>query len=786
MKFSELWLRSHVNPQLDSDALGDLLTMAGLEVEASEPVAGAFSGVVVARVREVAAHPDADRLRVCQVDSGSGDVLQIVCGAPNVHEGALVPCALVGAVLPGGMEIRAARLRGVSSAGMLCSGRELGLENSPEGLLLLPDDAPPGMDIREYLRLDDRLFTLKLTPNRADCLGMRGLAREVAALTGSPLHWPAPDAVAAVGQPTMAIRVEAAQACPLYCIQELTGIDPTAPTPVWMRERLERSGLRSLGAVVDVTNYVLLEYGQPLHAFDADRLRGPIAVRLARPGEQLVLLNGQNVELQPDMLVIADAQGPQALAGIMGGAASAVSDTTTRVVLEAAFFDPDAIAGRARSLGFSTDASHRFERGVDFAAVREALQRATGLLLSICGGQAAPVAEVSHALPERKPIRLRSARVARLLGIHIDDGQIEAYLQRLGFTLRPEMDGFEVVPPSFRFDQALEVDLIEELARLHGYDRIEAQVPQAPSRMLQFSETRRTENKLRDILVARDYREVVTYSFVDAAVEAELAPDLKPVMLLNPIASQMGVMRSTLMGGLLDVLQENLNRKQDRVRIMEFGRCFIATDGGYHQPVRVGGLAFGSAVAEQWGQAARAVDFYDMKGDLEAMVHPRELRFEAAAHPALHPRQSARVLIDGQPVGWIGSLHPAIVQRRQLSMAPMLFELEIGPLLAASVPRAEPLSRFQPVRRDLAVLIDQHVEAQAVCDALLAAGIPVVKEVALFDQYRGKHIDSDKKSLAFRVVLQDNHKTLTDEEVDEAMAQLTALLQRHFGAGLRS
>lgn len=785
MKFSELWLRSYVNPPLDSAALSHLLTMAGLEVEAMEPVAADFSGIVVGHVLSVAPHPDADRLRVCEVDAGTGTPLQIVCGAANVSAGVRVPCALVGARLPG-FEIKKAKLRGVESLGMLCSARELGMAEVADGLLLLPPDAPVGQDVREYLRLNDNVLTLKLTPNRSDCLSLMGIAREVAALTGSEMMVPEVAVPPVSAQAVPEIRVMAAEACPRYCGQVLSDLNPAAVTPEWMVERLARSGVRSLGAVVDITNYVMLETGQPLHAFDLAKLSGAIEVRMANAGESLVLLNEQSVKLDSDMLVIGDQAGVQALAGIMGGAASAVDADTSSIFLESAFFHPDYIAGRARRLGLSTDASHRFERGVDFAATQHALSRAAQLIVEICGGNASAVTEVVHELPERRAICLRPARASKILGIEFSHAEVAKWLQRLGFVFAEDGDGFQVTPPSYRFDLTIEPDLVEELARLYGYDNIPAIAPVADLVMLPSPEQQRPVDRLRDILVARDYQEVITYSFVDAAWEAAFAPELQPVALRNPIASQMSVMRSTLLGGLIDVLKTNLNRRQTRVRIVEIGCCFLATDDGYDQPLRIGGLAFGDAMPEQWGVSARAVDYYDVKADVEALCWPQIPQFVAAAHPAMHPGQCAAVQIDGMNIGWLGALHPALVQQWDLASAPVLFELSVAPLLRRNLPVHGEISRFQPVRRDLAVIVQQEMAAQTLLDAMQSARIAGVAEIALFDVYRGKGIDSDKKSLAFRVLMQDNQKTFTDSEVDAAMSQLTELLQQKFNAQLRS
>ena len=785
MKFSELWLRAFVNPALDSGALSHLLTMAGLEVEALETVAATFSGVVVGHVLTVAPHPDADRLRVCQVDAGTGSPLQIVCGAPNVCAGARVPCALIGASLPG-FEIKKAKLRGVESQGMLCSARELGLAEQADGLLLLPNDAPVGSNIRDYLRLDDQLYTLKLTPNRSDCLSLLGVAREVAALTGSPLNLPRIEPAAVTCSATQPLQVIATQACPRYCGRVISQLDRAAQTPDWMIERLVRSGLRSISPLVDITNYVLLELGQPLHAFDLGKLGGAIQVRMAAPGETLQLLNEQRVTLDADMLVIADDNGAQALAGIMGGAATAVDENTSEVFLEAAYFSPDAIAGRARRLGLSTDASHRFERGVDFAATRDALERATALILEICGGMAGAITEVTGALPQRAPIRLRSARASKVLGVTLNDADVETLFKRLGFEFQRDAGSYRVTPPSYRFDLAIEEDLIEELARLYGYDIIPALAPSASLTMLPQPEQLREIDVLRTILTARDYQEVITYSFVDAAWEADFAPGTQLVALKNPIASQMGVMRSTLLGGLVDVLRSNLNRRQERVRIFESGRCYLAAPNGFEQPQRLAGLAYGEAAPEQWGCASRNVDFFDVKADLEALCWPQVLHFRKAAHPALHPGQCSEVWLDDAPVGWLGALHPQLTQQYGLVAAPVVFELALAALLARTLPHHGAISRYQSVRRDLAVIVDEFIAVQTLIDAMYAASVEGVAEIALFDVYRGKGIDSDKKSLAIRVLLQDTQKTFTDLEVDAVMAHFTELLKQQFNAQLRS
>jgi len=785
MKFSENWLRAYVNPDLDSDRLAHTLTMAGLEVEALESVAPPFDKVVVGEVLSMERHPDADRLNVCRVNIGAGEPLQIVCGAANVRAGAKVPCALVGAQLPK-MAIKQAKVRGVESSGMLCSETELGLADESSGLLLLPPDATVGQSIRDYLGLDDKLYTLKLTPNRSDCLSVTGVAREVAAVTGAALNLPNAVAVPATIPDRIAVAVEESAACPRYCGRVLKGLNAAATTPEWMARRLKRSGLRPISAIVDVTNYVLLELGQPLHAFDLAKIQGGISVRFARSGEQLELLNQQTAALDSDMLVISDTAQALALAGVMGGHASAVSDATVDIFLESAFFSPDTIAGKARRLTLSTDSSYRFERGVDFAATRAALERATQLLLEICGGAAGEITEVATDLPQRAPIRLRVARVNQVLGIVLSAAQIAELLSHLQFNFSEEGGTFQVTPPSYRFDLAIEADLIEEMARLYGYDNIPALPPRGSLNMLAQSEAARGRDALRALLTARDYQEVINYSFVDAAWEQDIAGNDSPLPLRNPIASQMGVMRSTLFGGLIANLCFNLNRKQERVRLFETGCCFTQSVDSFNQPEKIAGLCYGNAKPEQWGEAVRAVDFYDAKADVEALFWPAVPRFEAASHPALHPGQAAKLWLEGEFLGWIGTLHPKWQQKYELPALPVLFELEMAGLLRGRVPAFAEISKFQAVRRDIAVVVDERVSVQALLDGMSEHLPNVVAELALFDVYRGKGIDLGKKSLAFRVLMQDTRRTLTDEEVDAVTAQLAEVLTSRFGAKLRN
>ncbi|HEX9180820.1 MAG TPA: phenylalanine--tRNA ligase subunit beta [Burkholderiales bacterium] len=786
MKFSENWLRQFVDPPLTSEELAHALTMAGLEVETLESAAPPFTKVVVAEVLSVARHPDADRLSVCQVNAGLVEALQIVCGAPNVKAGMRVPCALPGAELPG-ISIKAAKVRGVESWGMLCSARELGLSEEASGLLDLGPGAPVGAEVREHLDLDDRIFTLKLTPNRADCLSVAGVAREVAAITTTSLKLdeivPVPPAV----PDRVDVLVRDAQGCPLYCGRVVSGVRMDAVTPDWMVRCLERSGLRPINPVVDVTNYVMLELGQPLHAFDRARLTGSVQVRFAGAGERLALLNGQSATLDGDMLVIADDAGPLALAGIMGGEPSAVSAATTDLFLESAFFDPRVIAGKGRRLGFGTDSSHRFERGVDFGETRAALERATQLIVGICGGRPGPVTEVKGPLPAREPIPLRVERVRRLLGIPLDEAEIQMLLRRLHFSFAMEQGVFHVTPHSYRFDLAIEEDLIEELARIHGYDRIPARPPEGAALMTPEPEAVRPLDNLRQLLMARDYQEVINYAFVDEQWEADFGGNAAPVRLQNPIASQMGVMRSSLIGGLIARLQHNLSHRQARVRLFETGACYSRTETGYGQTERLGGLCYGDALPEQWGsRPSRTVDFYDTKGDVEALIWPAQARYEAAPHPALHPGKSARVMLNGEFAGYIGEIHPRWQQKYEIPQPVTVFELELGALASANIPGFSTVSRFPPVRRDLAVVVAHEVPLQAILDALGEGRPEAVVDVALFDLYRGKGVEQGKKSLAFRVLLQDTQKTLTDLEVDSAVGQLVRILQDRFGAGLRS
>ncbi len=795
MKFSESWLRSLVDPKLTSEELSHLLTMAGLEVEELDAVAPVFNNVVVAQVLEVVKHPDADRLNVCQVDIGTGTPQQIVCGAPNVAAGLKVPCALPGAELPGDFKIKIAKVRGIESSGMLCSAKELGIAEEASGLLLLSADAPVGQSIRQYLELDDNVFEIKLTPNRADCLSLQGIAREVGAITGAATCLPEVVAVAAAIPDSRDILLDAPSACPLYYGRVIKNLNALASTPEWMKRRLERSGIRAISALVDITNYVMLELGQPLHAFDNAKLEGVVHARLAKPEEKLLLLNEQTIAVDADILVISDDFKPLAMAGIMGGEESGVTLETKDLFLESAFFTPKAIAGRARRYGFASDASYRFERGVDFGITRVAIERATQLILEICGGQPGPVVEAKAELPARKAVRLRTARAKKVLGLSLTAERIAAVFKGLALSFEQEGDDFLVTPPSWRFDMEIEEDLIEEIARIYGYDNIPSPAPKGRIAMMRQPESVRPAYRIRQMLADRGYQEVVNFAFVDAGWEADFAGKREEstlIRLANPIASQMAVMRSTLFGGLIANLATNLKRKQSRVRLFEVGRTFHRDAAslpvaGFNQPWRLAGLSYGSALPESWASGGRKVDFFDIKGDIEALLAPINLRFEKLTHPALHPGRAARIFLGDTEIGCVGELHPEWVQKYDFPQAPVLFELDFSVLKTAiSVPSYAEVSKFPPVTRDLAVVVDQTLSLQTLLDALKTSRNALVKDVQLFDVYIGKGIPENKKSLAFRIVMQDTQRTLLDSEVDAAMQQLVSCLEQAFGAQLRA
>jgi phenylalanyl-tRNA synthetase beta chain len=808
MQFSEKWLRTMVNPALSSDALSHMLTMAGLEVEEVEPVAPPFSHVVVARVVEMERHPNADRLNVCQVDAGTGGLLQIVCGAPNVRVGMKVVCALAGAKLPPGedgkpFEIKVGQLRGVESQGMLCSARELKLSDENSGLMDLPQDAPVGQNFRDFYQLDDLKFTIKLTPNKADCLSVLGVAREVSALTSTPLSAPVCTPVPVTLNETLPVKISAPDLCGRFSGRVIRGLNAKAQTPDWMKQRLERSGQRPISALVDISNYVMLELGRPTHVFDLDKIHGGLDVRWGKKGESLKLLNGNTVELDDWVGVIADQNQVESLAGIMGGDATAVSLETNNIYLEAAFWWPQAIQGRARRYNFSTDAAHRFERGVDYATTVEHIERITALIIEICGvaGQTAigPVDDQIIKLPTRAPVRLRVARAAKVIGVPLTEQEIASIFTRLGLQFSHADGVFEVTAPSYRFDIEIEEDLIEEIARVYGFENIPALPPVAANAMRIAPENTRSLFAIRRQLAAFDYQEVINFSFVDADSERDFAANTDPIRLLNPIASQMSVMRSQLIGGLVANVRYNLNRKQSRVRIFEIGAVYLknpaTADGpltvaGFEQPKRVTALAYGPVAEEQWGQPARPVDFFDIKADLEALCAPRLLRFAPTSHPALHPGRSAEIFMNGKTIGFIGELHPRWQQQHELPLAPVLFEIDAAALQERDMPVHQDISKFPAVIRDLALLVKQSVSVQNVIDVFITESktnpsCKFMQHIVLFDEYRGKGLEADEKSLAFRITLQDTQTTLQDESVESAMAAFIDSVQKKHDAKLR-
>jgi phenylalanyl-tRNA synthetase beta chain len=811
MQFPESWLRSFVDPQMTTDELSHALTMAGLEVESLQPAAPPTTKIVVGQVLEVVKHPDADKLNVCQVDAGTGVTLNIVCGAPNVAPGIKVPVALVGAELPPSEEggapfaIKLSKLRGVESQGMLCSARELKLSEDHGGLMILPEDTPIGQDIRETLNLDDTVFEIKLTPNKADCLSVFGVARETSAITGAPLHALDIKPVKVTLNETLPVKISAPDLCGRFSGRVIRGVNARAKSPHWLVERLQRSGQRSISALVDISNYVMLELGRPSHVFDLDKIHGGMDVRWGRKGETLKLLNGNTVELDETVGVIADEQHIESLAGIMGGDSTAVTLDTTHIYLEAAFWWPDSIRGRSRKYNFSTDAGHRFERGVDYATTVEHIERITQLILDICGGEAGPVDDQIVNLPQRAPVKMRVSRANRIIGVKIDADEIAQIFTRLGLTFERDGDVFSVTPPSYRFDIEIEEDLIEEVARIYGFEKIPARPPVATSEMRATNETQRTLHDIRHALAARDYAETVNFSFVDAEWEKDFAGNEQPVRLLNPIASQLSVMRTTLFGSLIEVLRTNLNRRADRVRVFEVGRVFLHDPAikagelqveGFAQPKMFGALAYGPALEQQWAapKPAPAVDYFDVKGDLEALLAPAAAQFVKAVHPALHPGRSARIELNGRAVGWIGELHPRWMQKYDLPHAPILFEIEADALIQRALPVPSEVSKFPPVRRDIAVIVDQKIEVQALLDemqkALSEDACKTVRRVVLFDEFRPKSNTSDwlashEKSLAFGVTLQDTGGTLQDETVDLAIQTLLDRLARVYGARLR-
>ena len=811
MQFPESWLREFCNPPLSTQELADTLTMAGLEVEELQPVAPPFTKIVVGEIKDAQQHPNADRLRVCQVDVGQPELLNIVCGAPNARVGIRVPCALVGAELPPGEDgkpflIKVGKLRGVESQGMLCSARELKLSEEHGGLLELAPDAPLGQDIREHLNLDDTLFTLKLTPNLAHALSVYGIARELSALTGAPLKQPEFPAVAQAHTDRLPVKISAPDLCGRFSGRIVRGVNPRAATPQWMVDRLARCGQRSVAPLVDISNYVMFELGRPSHIFDLDKIHGGLDVRWGQPGEQLKLLNGNTVEVDGQVGVIADDQQVESLAGIMGGDATAVSDDTQNVYIEAAFWWPKAIAGRSRRYNFSTDAGHRFERGVDPGQTVEHIERITALVQAICGGSAGPVDDVQVNVPQAQPVTLRVARAARVIGMPLTQAQCADALARLGLPLAQGEGTITVTPPSYRFDLTIEEDLIEEVARMVGYNQLPTTPPLAPITPKLRAENQRSAFAARRQMAALGYQETINFSFVDERWERELAGNAQPIKLLNPIASQMGVMRSSLLGSLLQVLKFNLDRRAQRVRVFELGRVFLrdasvantdSTVEGFDQPMRIAGLACGPADVLQWGRKEQAIDFFDVKGDVEALLYPLKAEFVPATHPTMHPGRCAQVLLAGRAIGFVGELHPQWRQSWELPQAPVLFELELDAVLQRVVPQFKAVPKHQSVERDLAVVVAESV-THAQLMAAIHSAVPeaLLRDAVLFDVYRPKPVKGadaapttglapGEKSLAVRLTLGSGEVTLTEADIDAAVQAVVAQLAAQTGARLR-
>jgi len=801
MKFSEAWLREFVNPDLSTQALVDQLTMAGLEVDGYEPVAAEFDKVVVGEILEVNPHPDADKLVVCKVSSGDEEH-QVVCGAPNARAGIKIPFALVGAVFPD-LKIKKAKLRGVESHGMLCSERELGLSDNHEGLMELPLDAPVGEDIRTYLDLDDSIIEVDLTPNRSDCLSMIGIARETGLMNRLDVSEAARPTIESAIEETFPVELAAGPACPRFVGRVVRNINQQAETPLWMKEKLRRADLRSIDPVVDVTNYVMLELGQPLHAYDLEKLSGKIVVRQSKAGEKLTLLDDSEVETLEDTLLITDESGPIGLAGVMGGLSTAVTESTKHVFLEGAFFAPTAIAGRARSYGMSTDAAHRFERGVDWQGQVRAIERATELLTEIAGGEPGPVTETvdKTSLPATNEVELRASRIARVLGVQIDDEEVDEILDRLAFSTVTKDEGGEhkwvVSAPSHRFDIAIEADLVEEISRVYGYNNLPTRTPVTSLQMSPRSETEIALNRIRDQLVSRGYFEAVTYSFVDSAMLEVLDPENEPIGLANPLSAEMSAMRTTIWAGLLKSLIYNVNRQQNRVRLFETGLCFSQPpnqDGlsfaDISQVKKLAGAVCGPRQDENWSNDQEVIDFYDVKGDLESLLaltgQSDTFEFVSANHPALHPGQSAAIQKSGEIVGYVGLLDPRIQQNYDIRYPVFLFELEIDAISAKKVASSAVMSRFPEVRRDIAIIVDQIVTASAIRQCIQTTADDTLQNLKLFDVYQGKGIDPTRKSIALGLTFQHASRTLTDDEINNSIDKIVASLEVEFGASLRN
>ena len=804
MRFSEAWLRELVNPNISTQVLVDQLTMAGLEVDGFQPVAVEFTDVVVGEILAVETHPGADKLVICTVDNGI-EKLQVVCGAPNAREGIKVPFAKIGAEFPE-LKIKKAKLRGVESNGMLCSELELGLSDNNEGLLELAADAPVGADIRDYLGLDDVIIDLDLTPNRSDCLSILGLARETGLLNSMDIEIPAFGETPEVIDDTFPVELRPGDGCPRFAARVIRNVDVSAVTPIWMREKLRRAGIRSIDPVVDITNYVMLELGQPLHAYDLEKLTGKLVVRRSQDGEECTLLDGSEISLIKDTLVITDDTGPIALAGVMGGLSTSVTTETRHILFEAAFFEPAAIAGRARSYGMSTDAAHRFERGVDWQGQARALERATELLLMIAGGSPGPTVVTTNesCLPTPNVVKLRASRISRLMGVDIDQTVVEEILDRLGFESKAYVrdsesaePAWEVSAPSHRFDIAIEADLIEEISRVFGYNNLPVRTPKASLTMLPKSETALSLNRLKDQLVGRGWYEAVTYSFVDADLQSSLNPEEEPVVLANPLSSDMSVMRTTIWTGLVNSLIYNVNRQQDQVKLFESGLCFSQSTSRevlvFEEIIQVGklaGVACGRRETENWANSPEFIDFYDVKGDLESIFalvgEPEDFSLLAGEHPGLHPGQTAKIEKNSQTVGYIGLLDPRIQKKLDCRYPIFLFEIETNSLISETLSQHSALSRFPEVRRDIAILVKQTTSAEEVRSSIIAAADETLVNLKLFDVYQGKGIDPNRKSMAMGLTFRDASRTLTDDEINNSMNTIVSSLETGLGASLRN
>ncbi len=791
MKFSEAWLREWTNPKVTTGELADQLSMAGLEVDAVGPVAGDFRGVVVGVVVVREPHPDADKLSVCKVDAGQDEQLQIVCGAKNVAAGMKVPVALVGAVLPGGFKIKDAKLRGIESLGMICSASELGLAESSDGIMQLPADAIVGTDFRKYLNLDDRFIEVDLTPDRGDCLSIAGIARDVGVINRCSVTAPAIEQVPAQIDDRFPVSLEAPEACPIYACRVIRNINPAAETPLWMQEKLRRSEIRSISPVVDVTNYVLMELGQPMHGFDLAKLNGEIRVRMAQAGEKLAMLDGQELELREDTLVIADTKIPLAIAGIMGGEDSGVTAETNDILLESAFFAPTSIVGKARSYGLHTDSSHRFERGVDPQLQVRAIERATKLLLDIVGGEPGPVEVVSSELhiESRPEILLRRNRLAKILGVEIEDEMHANMLTRLEMKVESVEAGWKVVSPSCRFDISIEEDLIEEIGRIYGYTEIPIHHTTAATVMQGDPEMSFSLLRAKELLVDRGFQEVITYSFISQEMHDLVDPEHATVKLANPISADMSIMRTSLWPGLLQTAVYNQSRQQGRVRIFESGLRFIMKPSDIRQDAMLAGLISGEVMPEQWGEASRKVDFFDFKSDLEAILDltgsPDDFAFSPGEHPSLHPGQTARVMRNGEPVGWIGMLHPRLEEKLDLAGNTFLFEININQLTGGCLPAFTPLSKFPSIRRDISIVVDEDVKFSQISDCIWEVAPEILQDIRLFDVYTGKNIDFGRKSLALGLILQGTSHNLTDEDAERVMGSILESLSDKLNAQLR-